>query len=144
MSIYIFLKKTLTRNRDRLIFSIFSKLSRLIFNVLFITSYRLMDGYKKMHKFVEVISYFSLQSWTFRDNNTRSLLKKMSKQDKSLFHFDIAKLDWNDYFHRHVRGIRNYIIHDSIDTLPEGRKHMQRLVLNYYICNLFKKNMGII
>lgn len=85
-----------------------------------------MDGYRKLHKFVDVISYFSMQSWTFRDNNTRSLLTKMSKHDKSLFRFDIAKLDWDEYFKRHVRGIRNYIIHDSEKTIPEGKKHMQR------------------
>lgn len=89
---------------------------------------RLMAGYKKMHKFSSVISYFSLQSWLFRDSNTRSLVQKLSKLDQSLFNFDIAQLDWNDYFIKHVRGIRLYILKDPIESLPKAIKHTKRSV----------------
>lgn len=93
---------------------------------------KLMNGYRKVHKFVEIISYFSLQSWMFHDNNTRSLLNRMSKLDRSLFNFDMAKLNWDKYFERHVSGIRLYIIHDSVDTLPEGLNHMKKLYMAFY------------
>lgn len=89
---------------------------------------RLMDAYKKIHKFAQIISYFSLQSWTFHESNTRSLLSKLSKRDQTLFSFDIAKLNWDDYFQRHVKGIRLYIIKDAEETLVEGRKHARRSV----------------
>lgn len=79
-----------------------------------------------MHKFSDVISYFSLQSWTFRDSSTRSLIKKMSKFDQSLFQFDMSKLDWDKYFQKHVDGIRLYLIKDPIDTLPEARRRLQK------------------
>lgn len=81
-----------------------------------------------MHKFSEVISYFSLQSWTFHDDNTRSLIKKMSKLDQSLFKFDISKLSWNEYFKKHVLGIRLYIIKDTIDSVPEALKRTKKSV----------------
>lgn len=81
-----------------------------------------------MHKFSEVISYFSLQSWTFHDDNTRSLANKLSKLDQSLFKFDVAKLNWNEYFKKHVLGIRLYIIKDTMDTVPEAVKRNKKSV----------------
>jgi len=93
---------------------------------------QLMDGYKKMHKFIKVISYFSLQSWTFHDNNTRSLVKKMSKLDQSLFNFDASKLSWNEYFKKHIWGIRLYIIKDPLETVPEALKRNKKLYMIHY------------
>lgn len=91
-----------------------------------------MDGYRKMHKFSEVISYFSLKSWTFNDNNTRSLVQKLSELDQILFRFDLTKLSWNEYFKKHVIGIRMYIVKDPMETLSEGRKWNQKSVTNIY------------
>lgn len=85
-----------------------------------------MDGYRKLHKFTNVISYFSLQSWKFHDNNTKSLVKKLSKVDRELFKFDVAKLDWNEYFLSYVIGIRVFIFKDPLETLPEAEKHYKR------------------
>lgn len=89
-----------------------------------------MDGYKKMHKFIDVITYFSLKSWTFRDKNTRSLIKNMSKLDQYLFQMDMTNLSWDQYFKKHVIGVRLYIIKDPIESLPEGVKRCKKSV-NY-------------
>lgn len=94
----------------------------------FLCFFRLLDSYRKLHKFADVISYFSLKSWTFHDDNTRGLLSRLSKLDQNLFQFDICKLQWDDYFEKHVVGIRKYILHDSDKTFSEGKKHMQRSV----------------
>ncbi|CAI6352248.1 unnamed protein product [Macrosiphum euphorbiae] len=93
---------------------------------------QLMEGYKKIHKFIEVVSYFSLKSWTFHDDNTKSLIKKLSKLDQSLFRFDIAKLDWNEYFKKHVVGIRLYIFKDPLDTVPEALRRNKKLYMIHY------------
>lgn len=93
---------------------------------------QLMDAYRKMHKFSEVISYFSLQSWTFHDGNTKSLVNKLSKLDQSLFKFDAAKLNWNEYFKKHVLGIRLYIIKDTMDSVPEAVKRNKKLYMIHY------------
>lgn len=96
-----------------------------------------MDGYRKMHKFSDVISYFSLKSWKFNDNNTRSLVQKLSKLDQTLFSFDLNKLNWDEYFKKHVLGIRMYILKDPLTTLPEGKKRNQKSVTHI---NLFTVN----
>lgn len=92
-----------------------------------------MDAYRKMHKFTNVISYFSLKSWTFHDKNTRALVSRLSKLDQSLFCFDIAKLNWDDYFQKHVLGVRHFILNDPLETVPEGKKHAQKSVLLQFI-----------
>ncbi|XP_003243174.1 fatty acyl-CoA reductase wat isoform X1 [Acyrthosiphon pisum] len=93
---------------------------------------QLIDGYKKIHKFIEVIAYFALQSWTFHDNNTKSLIKKLSKLDQSLFKFDMNKLDWNEYFKKHVVGIRLYIVKDPMETVPVALKRNKKLFMIHY------------
>lgn len=91
--------------------------------------FRLTKSYKKIHKFVDVLSYFSMRSWTFNDDNTRSLIGRMSKLDQSLFNFDISNLNWDDYFKRHVEGLVKYLLKDTDeDSLEKGRKHMRRSV----------------
>lgn len=87
-----------------------------------------MDGYKKLHKFTAVISYFSCRSWKFQETNTRALLSKMSQSDQLHFPFDMAKLIWNDYFKNHVKGIRIYLIKEPIETVPQGIKKIRKLV----------------
>lgn len=86
-----------------------------------------------MHKFINVITYFSLKSWTFRDNNTRSLAKRMSKLDQSLFQMDMNNLDWDEYFQAHVFGIRLYILKDPLESIPEGIKRAKKLVNHHFI-----------
>ncbi|KAL4113616.1 hypothetical protein QTP88_017210 [Uroleucon formosanum] len=93
---------------------------------------QLMDAYKKINKFIGVITYFSLQSWTFHDNNTKSLLKKLSKLDQSLFRFDISELNWNEYFKKYMVGLRLYIVKDPIDTVPEALKRNRKLYMIHY------------
>lgn len=92
-----------------------------------------MVQYKKLHTFSNVISYFSLRSWTFNDGNTRSLISRLSKLDKSLFNFDVSKLNWDEYFEIHMIGIRVHILKDPLETLPEARRHMKRFVILIYL-----------
>ncbi|VVC29133.1 Male sterility, NAD-binding,NAD(P)-binding domain,Fatty acyl-CoA reductase, C-terminal [Cinara cedri] len=93
---------------------------------------QLIDGYRKLHKFTEVISYFSCQSWKFHETNTKSLLSKLSKFDQFNFQFDMSKLIWNEYFKSHVKGIRIYIVKDPLETIPQGLKRLRILYFIHY------------
>lgn len=76
--------------------------------------------YDKIHKFSEVIAYFSTKQWKFIDNNVQNLWIRLSDQDKELFHFSLKDLDWREYFRLHVLGIRQYLMKESLDTLPQA------------------------
>jgi len=88
--------------------------------------FRVTKKYNKMHQFCDLISFFSLQSWSFRENNTVSLLSKLSEQDQSLFQFDISKLNWNDYITNYMKGIRIYVLKDPMKTVPQGIKYLKK------------------
>lgn len=85
-----------------------------------------MNKCDKLFKAIDVLKYFTLNSWIFQDNNIASLLDRLSEQDKSLFEFDTAKIKWNTYVKSYMIGIRTYIIKDPIETIPEGLKHRKK------------------
>ena len=73
-----------------------------------------------------MISYFSTKQWKFIDSNTRGLCEKLSSKDAELFDFDLAKLDWKEYFYHHIRGLRVYLLNDKLDTIEEGLAKRRR------------------
>jgi Male sterility protein. len=86
----------------------------------------MINAYKKIHRFSEVLSYFSTRQWLFNDTNTRALWRKMPAEDQKYFNFDIGALIWEDYFYTHVRGLRVYLVKDSLDTVPLGIRKRHR------------------
>ncbi|CAH0715880.1 unnamed protein product, partial [Brenthis ino] len=58
----------------------------------------LRRAYKKIRKYLEIISYFGLQEWKFHNKNTLSLLKELDDTDKHIFNCDIETLKWEEYF----------------------------------------------
>ncbi|XP_031839104.1 fatty acyl-CoA reductase wat [Nomia melanderi] len=88
---------------------------------------RMLKIYKKIHKFMDVLNYFSMKEWTFSNETLKTLISKMSLEDLDNFACDITKVDWDQYFRTYVRGIRIYLIKDPLDTLPQARVRWQRL-----------------
>ncbi|CAG9770872.1 unnamed protein product [Ceutorhynchus assimilis] len=82
----------------------------------------LVKGMKKLHAFQEANEPFSLQDFFIHVENTNKLLKKMSFKDRELFNFDVARINWEDYFAQYVRGLRFYLLKDTMDTVAEGFK----------------------
>lgn len=94
---------------------------------------KLLDAYEKIHKFSEVISFFSTQQFTFTNFNTQNLFQTLSEEDKKIFNFDISQLDWEKYMFWHIRGIRAYLVKDPLSTVPEGIRLRRRLLIAHYM-----------
>ncbi|XP_015435285.1 PREDICTED: putative fatty acyl-CoA reductase CG5065 [Dufourea novaeangliae] len=88
---------------------------------------RMLKIYKKIHKFMDVLNYFTTKTWKFSNDNFKAVLNKMSPEDRENFACDIARIDWDHYFRTYVRGVRVYLIKDPLDTLPQARVRWQRL-----------------
>lgn len=73
-----------------------------------------------------VISYFSSQEWNFRSDENQALFKKLNQVDRKKFDFDLNNLDWEDFMHYHVRGIRYFVFKDTMDTIEAGKIHYRR------------------
>ncbi|XP_076658436.1 fatty acyl-CoA reductase wat [Halictus rubicundus] len=88
---------------------------------------RMLKLYKKIHKFMDVLNYFTTRQWTFTNNTFKAVLGKMSPEDRNSFVCDITKIDWDQYFRTYMRGIRVYLIKDPLETLPTARVKWHRL-----------------
>ncbi|XP_050300282.1 fatty acyl-CoA reductase wat-like [Anthonomus grandis grandis] len=84
---------------------------------------RFVAAMKKLNTFQDAYIFFLTTEFLMDTRNTANLLKKMSCKDKKLFNFDVKTLDWESYFTEYVKGLRFYLLKESIDTLPEGRRH---------------------
>ncbi|XP_011306189.1 fatty acyl-CoA reductase 1 isoform X2 [Fopius arisanus] len=92
----------------------------------------LWKAYKKIHKFSGVISYFSTQQWSFRNDNVIKLWDKLSEIDRKLFYFNLSDLIWRDYYYYHIRGLRVFVVKDPLDTIEEGKKRYRLLRWAHY------------
>ncbi|XP_017770686.1 PREDICTED: uncharacterized protein LOC108558317 [Nicrophorus vespilloides] len=92
----------------------------------------LVKGYKKIHKFMLVVSYFAQRQWDFHDDNTKLLWKSLCEKDRQLFQFNIATLDWISYFDNYTSGCRLYLLKDTLDTVPAGRRKLRILKYAHY------------
>ncbi|XP_030562484.1 fatty acyl-CoA reductase wat-like [Drosophila novamexicana] len=70
---------------------------------------RLIPIYKKIHKSLDVLQKFMIESWSFETPNTDRLWQSMSAADQQLFDFDMKSLDWQGYFDRALFGMRTYL-----------------------------------
>ncbi|KAH8354948.1 hypothetical protein KR093_002711 [Drosophila rubida] len=93
---------------------------------------RLIKLYKKIHKSMDALSYFSTGFWTYDTTNIERLWQSLSAADKEQFEFNIRQLDWDNYFKNALVGLRVYLAHEdpSEESIERGRKHLKR-----YVCN---------
>lgn len=96
---------------------------------------RFKQIYAKVDHMLRVISYFSLHSWVFFNDNTTKLYSDLSKQDQSIFDFDFAALDWSSYLKTFGFGVRVYLLKDPVETVPFARRRRIYLeYLHYVVC----------
>lgn len=101
---------------------------------------RLMQTYSKIHKFLDLLSYFSTRDWTMLNDNVTKMWYCLSEHDKQMFKFNIHDLDWTTYFKNYVWGIRLYIIKERNDTISAGLKKRKMWVYFKYHHN-FRQNV---
>lgn len=75
-----------------------------------------------------LVKYFGDRDWMYQDTNVRSLLAKLTQEDRDIFSFDIKQLKWNEYLESCVKGVRQYVLKDDPTTLPQARKHHKTYV----------------
>lgn len=85
-----------------------------------------MDAYTKVHKLIEVLSYFSTREWKMTNDNVNFLWGRLTEADKQLFNFDLNSIDWQEYFRVHCVGIRQFILKEDMDTIPEAMKRRRK------------------
>lgn len=86
----------------------------------------MLQVYKKIHKFCDVIYYFTNGRWYFTNNNVQNLWQKLSPEDQQVFFFDMAQLNWSDVIRQSMFGIRTYLMKEDPSTVPQAIKRTAR------------------
>lgn len=92
----------------------------------FVLACRLLKTYKKIHKLVNVISFFCTNEWLFTNDNVQKLWSNLNPEDQKLFYFDLKSLSWEEYIKGYMVGMRVYLFKDDLSTADEARKKWNR------------------
>lgn len=84
---------------------------------------RICDKFKRAAKAGE---FFALREWVFCCENQKRLINDMTEKDQNIFITDVTQISWNDYFKHYMVGIRNYVLKDSMASLSNARRKLNR------------------
>ncbi|KAH8311720.1 hypothetical protein KR044_007672 [Drosophila immigrans] len=95
----------------------------------------IVKTYQKLHKQMLVLAYFGCLIWRFKTHNTDKLWSIMSPKDREVFEFDMASLNWKDYFYRSTGGMRTYLAKEepSEESLKRARKVRARFIILHHL-----------
>ncbi|RZC36696.1 fatty acyl-CoA reductase -like, partial [Asbolus verrucosus] len=91
-----------------------------------------VKNYDRMNKLLRLTSYFSMNTWTFNNDNVEKLWEKMSDADKRNFNFNMDNVDWKMYARHSIIGGRIYALKDPLETIPQGKKKIRILKIAHY------------
>lgn len=87
---------------------------------------KLFKIYQKMEKLSTTLSYFMNNEWKFVNDQVEDLRRRMHDEDRRMFFFDVANINWKSYFEDYLLGIRVYLLKDPIESLPRAMAKYKR------------------
>jgi fatty acyl-CoA reductase len=86
----------------------------------------MLKTYKKLHKYAEIVSYFSTRQWKFSNQNVQKMWSKMSEEDQEIFYFNLRNLNWDKYLGDGVMGVRTFLLKDDPKKHPKAMRKRYR------------------
>ncbi|KAJ6643840.1 putative fatty acyl-CoA reductase, partial [Pseudolycoriella hygida] len=73
--------------------------------------------YRKISRLITMMSYFGLREWHFENTNIQKMSGNLQAKDKNDLQFNIDNIDWIEYFHYYLPGIKKYLFKEnSVDV----------------------------
>ncbi|XP_066587306.1 fatty acyl-CoA reductase wat-like [Prorops nasuta] len=92
----------------------------------------------RVQKHLDKLFYFANGNWRIYITQMLKVVDRMNEADRALFFCDMRIFDWADYMDRYWSGIRLYLMNESQDTIPAGRKrHFKLYVLHHTLVTVF-------
>ncbi|CAB3260733.1 unnamed protein product [Arctia plantaginis] len=73
-----------------------------------------VDLYRKVDKLSIVYEYFQQNSFTFREDNVKTMMNKMNDTDRAIYNCNLSDVDLEDYILVWGIGLRKYILKDGL------------------------------
>lgn len=90
---------------------------------------------KRMHRALDMFTYFCQRTWSFPSDNLTLLINHMritTPNDLTIFYLDTTEIKWRDYVGISYMGIRRYLLKESDSTVAKARRRVKFLKLIYY------------
>lgn len=52
-------------------------------------------------------------------DNVKDMWQRLDPRDKDLFNFDMTEFNWEEYLELYVKGIRQYLLKDDLDSVND-------------------------
>ncbi|XP_011182842.1 fatty acyl-CoA reductase wat [Zeugodacus cucurbitae] len=100
-----------------------------------------IKAYRKISRVIYMMSWFGLKDWRFAHNNIDELDAMVCKtQERNLLQFNMATINWREYFRSYLSGIRRYFFKDNDNKLQKRRAFYRRLQILH---QLLKSTFGL-
>ncbi|KAK7099519.1 hypothetical protein V1264_003647 [Littorina saxatilis] len=96
---------------------------------------RMVKIYRKLHRSLETLSFFTCNSWTWSNNNLDVLKHQLSPDDLKVFYFDARPLHWPTYMENYCLGAKKYLLNEDLASVPAARAHLRKLRNIRYVFN---------
>ncbi|XP_067647438.1 fatty acyl-CoA reductase wat [Eurosta solidaginis] len=100
-----------------------------------------VKAYRKISRVIYMMSWFGLKEWQFAHNNIDELDAMVCKtEERNLLQFNMATINWSEYFHSYLSGIRRYFFRDNDNKLQQRRALYRRI---QFLHQLLKTTFGV-
>ncbi|XP_017003808.2 fatty acyl-CoA reductase wat [Drosophila takahashii] len=101
-----------------------------------------VKAYRKISRIIDMMAWFGLKEWKFAHRNIDELNELLPAEERSVLQFNIATINWSEYFRSYLSGIRRYFFKDSAnDNKLQQRKTIYRRMLLLH--TLLKTTFGL-
>lgn len=126
----------LYRDKKKLIFiNINNKINKLLSFIIFFS--KLVKLQQTIFLAIMALSFFTLQTWTFKNTNFLNLLTYISDDEKDDFDFNFDNLNVEDTFINVLTGTQKYLFNTNSMKAEEAKNRLEKSVLNsnvFYNC----------
>lgn len=91
----------------------------------------MLKFYHKVMKLANILFYFSTQDWRFSDQSVRNMWDTLSEQDKAVFPFSIADMNWEYLAETFLVGKRHLVA--SCGAFVVGGRHLVVTSWTYFM-----------
>ncbi|XP_032310634.1 fatty acyl-CoA reductase wat isoform X1 [Drosophila ananassae] len=99
-------------------------------------------AYGKISRIIDMMAWFGLKEWKFAHRNIDELNELLPREERRVLQFNIATINWSEYFRSYLSGIRRYFFKDSAnDNKLQQRKTIYRRMLLLH--TLLKTTFGL-
>ncbi|XP_055627584.1 fatty acyl-CoA reductase wat-like [Toxorhynchites rutilus septentrionalis] len=94
--------------------------------------------FEKMINLSEVLQFFCINEWRTENGNVQRMRAEQSSTERNIFPFDLAEVDWDEYYRNFVPGVMKYAIEPrkARDVRRQDSENWIFLMFNFVILTL--------